>query len=67
LNKNEKEQVLRYIKIVGTSPVAMNDPHFTLEDALQDLKKFVKQYDQRRGKHFATWLDYRFVEWYNGI
>ena len=67
LNKNEKEQVLRYIKIVGTSPVAMNDPHFTLEDALEDLKKFVKQYDQRRGKSFATWLDYRFVEWYNGI
>lgn len=45
----------------------MNDPHFTLEDALQDLKKFVKQYDQRRGKDFVTSLDYRFVEWYNGI
>jgi hypothetical protein len=67
LDKNEREQVLRYIKIVGTSPVAMNDPHFTLEDALEDLKKFVKQYDQRRGKDFATCLDYRFVEWYNGI
>lgn len=35
--------------------------------ALNDLKLFVEQFDQRRNKNFRTVLDKRFVGWYDSI
>lgn len=60
LNKHEIEQVTRFILIVGDSRQVINP------DALKDLKTFVEQYDKRTGRSY-TWLDERFVEWYESI
>lgn len=60
LNKHEIEQVQRFIIIVGDSRQVVN------EDLLKDLKSFVEQYDKRTGRSY-TWLDDRFVEWYESI
>jgi len=60
LNKHEIEQVQRFIIIVGGSEQSINP------DALKDLKTFVPQYDKRTGRSY-TWLDNRFVEWYESI
>lgn len=60
LNKHEIEQVQRFIIIVGDSEQLINT------NALKDLKTFVPQYDKRTGRSY-TWLDERFVEWYESI
>lgn len=66
LNKHEVQQIERYIKIVGDSEQALNDPHFKIEHALSDMKEFVKQYDKRKGVNYKL-LDPRFVSWYESI
>lgn len=60
LNKHEIEQVQRFIIIVGDSEQVINT------NALKDLKTFVEQYDERKGRSYKC-LDKRFVEWYESI
>ena len=62
----EQHHVKRFVDTLTNSPCSMNDPHYHLEDAYKDLKKFIKQYDMRRNKDYNK-LDNRFVEWYNDL
>lgn len=61
--KNNVERLLDYLDIVKT-------PHgegFVRETAEKDFKNFYQQYDQRRGKDFATTFSPTLVEWYESI
>lgn len=60
LSEHEIEQVQRFITIVGDSKRTVNTR------ALQDLREFVQQYDERRGRSYKC-LDNQFVEWYESI
>lgn len=60
LSKHEVEQVERFITIVSNSEQVINN------NALLDLKTFVQQYDERRGRSYKC-LDKQFVEWYESI
>jgi hypothetical protein len=60
LSKHEIEQVERFITMVSNSKQVINN------NALLDLKTFVPQYDERRGRSYKC-LDKQFVEWYESI
>jgi hypothetical protein len=43
------------------------EAYISKEDAHNDLKIFIEQFDKRRNKNFREVLDPRFVSWYDSI
>jgi organic radical activating enzyme len=59
---NHVQRLIDYLDVVKT-------PHseaFDMPKLLNDFKQFYTQYDQRRGKDFATTFPH-LVDWYNGL
>ena len=66
-DSNEQGHVIRFIDTLNNSPCSLESTHHKLEDAYNDLKNFIVQYDQRRNKNFRNSLDTRFVAWHDTL
>lgn len=62
-NVVEVEHIQRFLTIMETAPVELNETYWKTEYGLTDLQNFVQQYDVRRGKDYRVSLDPRFVKW----
>ena len=58
----EQQHIDRVINLLSDPPIEDTDV-----EMLKDLKKFISEFDQRRGKDYKTSLDRSFVEWYDSI
>jgi len=71
-NKNilhiaEDEHLQRFANIMKNSETMIPETYVTIENAFNDLKTFVQQYDYRRKKDFRKSLHPKFIEWYEKL
>jgi hypothetical protein len=62
----EKDHISRYINYMRNMDKPHNDHPMDIDALRKDFKSFFSQYDQRRGKDFATTFP-RLANWYNNI
>jgi MoaA/NifB/PqqE/SkfB family radical SAM enzyme len=59
---HEKEHIRRFILYLTNNEFMENENGCTLEEAIDDLKHYISEFDKRRNKNFRT-LNSQFVNW----
>ncbi len=66
MHETEREHLKRFAEVMKNAPESqLDEEYLDINDAYNDLKIFIQQYDQRRGKNFRHSLHPKFVEWYD--